>query len=138
MRFGSVAPSVFASYQSHGAPGLSIDRQIDRRSSDGDNGALFPLRASAELRRKTHERRMSRGTADDDAPIEITPEIIEGSLEADAPVGASRPSFTTAAAADPEADLAFYLEEAAQGDAARAPGLLYEIGRIRERALGDG
>jgi hypothetical protein len=81
---------------------------------------------------------MSRGTADDDAPIEITPEIIEGSLEADAPVGASRPSFTTAAAADPEADLAFYLEEAAQGDAARAPGLLYEIGRIRERALGDG
>jgi tetratricopeptide (TPR) repeat protein len=102
------------------------------------------------------EKRMSRGPADDaDAPIEITPEIIEGSLEdgsledaslEDAsleaetaePPDPAPSSFAAAATADPQATLAYYAEEAALLDGPDAAPLIHEVGHLQERALGDG
>src|SRR5690349_10065561 len=89
---------------------------------------------------------MSRGTAedDDDAPIEITPEIIEGSLEPDpASVlsGLGEAGFPEAGASDPRADLAFYLEEIASAGGPAAAGavapLVHEVAHLQESALGD-
>ena len=83
---------------------------------------------------------MSRGPADDDdLPIEITPDIIEGSLDS-GPTDATAtrpPGLTEAGRVDQRGEVDLYLSEAALADAMRAAPLIHEAAHLQESALGD-
>ena len=88
---------------------------------------------------------MSRGPADDDdVPIEITPDILEGPVESGPvatghPAGPGRPGTAAAAEMDPRAEIELYLAEAALAGAegGRAAPLLHEAAHLQASALGD-